>query len=41
MKELLSLYKHWKGQAPLKVETLPKAGATDNTCAYMQITTKA
>lgn len=27
MKELLSLYKHWKGQAPLKVETLPKAGS--------------
>lgn len=27
MKNLLNLYKKWKGEAPLKVETLPKAGS--------------
>lgn len=27
MKEILLLYKEWKGHAPLKVETLPKAGS--------------
>lgn len=27
MKQLLSLYKEWKGQAPLKIESLPKAGS--------------
>lgn len=27
MKNLLNLYKQWKGEAPLKVETLPKAGS--------------